>query len=616
MILLLIFGMFTARWIWVAGGEDYGWTYEPAWRILHGQLPYRDFAFSAPPLAPLILAGLMKLFGESVFIFAVNLYLSWLGALVVGVAILNLLNADRHIKVLSVVVAGTLSPPFTQVGHAHSYQAPMFAGLIIYFFLKYQKSRRAGNLFWAGIFAGIAIVAKQNIGLLFGSAATLALFIPSPWGLGIQGKRFPNIARFMAGGALGLFSFLAPFFYNCGALEVVKEMFADAGSGKGGPAVILLRGFPRLTAIRGFTMGRGLPPHAWAELLITVAVFTGICWLINRARGDAKLNSVTAQDGHASREDTGNSTVYYVCFFASAFAASVATLFYIPRIYIPLEVLRLQLADYNLFPIRAAYLIAFSSGIACLIAVFRRRAPRELGMLCLLLLALMYANAASGSSYFGFVAPIAVPMLLYVLAAGGLPNLFRPCLLLATLFLMTAFFFPAYGEAFGPLLPLPRNSPFAGLYGYPRFYRLVTGLWLDVTPRIKGQPTLWLYPGGPLSAFGGLPVPNVVYLHTESYNSRSEKRFWDDWHRDPPAYVILGQFARARNAVLFQEASLQSWLSSDYELVWRRQDLEMTLWKKRALLRSESPHFGGGQLGLGSPACQLAAPGGQPESHP
>ena len=128
-VLLLVFGIFAARWIWDAAGVwDYAWTYDPAWHILHGQIPYRNFAYVEPPLAPYLLAGLMRLFGQSLWVYLATLYLSWLGCLAVGMAILRVLEASREIKVLSIIVAGTLSAPFSTSGREHSYQGPMCAG--------------------------------------------------------------------------------------------------------------------------------------------------------------------------------------------------------------------------------------------------------------------------------------------------------------------------------------------------------------------------------------------------------------------------------------------------------------------------------------------------------
>ena len=128
-VLLLVFGVFAARWVWDAAGIwDYAWTYDPAWHILHAQIPYRNFAYVEPPLAPYLLAGLMRLFGQSLWVYLATLYLSWLGCLAVGMAILRVLEASREIKVLSIIVAGTLSAPFSTSGREHSYQGPMCAG--------------------------------------------------------------------------------------------------------------------------------------------------------------------------------------------------------------------------------------------------------------------------------------------------------------------------------------------------------------------------------------------------------------------------------------------------------------------------------------------------------
>jgi len=259
--LFLVFGIFAVRWVWDAAGIwDYGWTYDPAWRILHGQILYRDFVYVEPPLAPYLLAGLMKVFGQSLWVYLAALYLSWLGCLAVGNSILGTLEASRELKVLSILVAGTLSAPFSTSGREHSYQGPMCAGLVILFFLRHRRSGSAWDVFWAGVFAGLTVFARQNIGLLFGLGAALVLLLPSPLGLGRKGARLPNVFRFLTGSAVSLIPILGYFFYHAGFQEPLREMFLDAAAGKGGPLTIALRGVPRLV------VEPGIPHRALLEL--------------------------------------------------------------------------------------------------------------------------------------------------------------------------------------------------------------------------------------------------------------------------------------------------------------------------------------------------------------
>jgi hypothetical protein len=76
-------------------------------------------------------------------------------------------------------------------------------------------------------------------------------------------------------------------------------------------------------------------------------------------------------------------------------------------------------------------------------------------------------------------------------------------------------------------------------------------------------------------------APGVAVYYPENFNTRLERRFWEAWHHDPPAYVVMGNFVPSSNAVLFRKDSLESWLSSGYDEVWQCQDPRITLWTKR-----------------------------------
>jgi hypothetical protein len=583
-VLLLVFGVFAARWVWDAAGIwDYAWTYDPAWRILHGQIPYRDFVYVEPPLAPYLLAALMKVFGQSLWTYLASLYLSWLGSLAVGIAILGVLGASREIKVLSVIVAGTLSAPFSTSGREHSYQGPMCAGLVILFLLRYRRSANAWDVFWAGVFTGITVVARQNIGVPFGLAVTLLLLLPRPLGLGMQDARLLNVLRFLAGGTAGLLPIMGYFFSNAGFQEVIREMFLDAAAGKGGIYNVVLRGFPRLI------IDPGIPHRRSIELLMAIAVllFVGCVTYaaIGRTNRSSNQNGVADTHRNSSKEANTRTTLYFGCFFVVALAAMVVTLFDLPQVRTLLVALHLRFFmgfNWSEVAIQAVYLAASGATLAALFGIMRKRVPGELALPCILLLVLAYANATSHLSLFGFAAPVVIPILLFVMHAAGLQNLVRRGVATAIVYLIIACLFPTWAHVFCPLYPLPGDSPFSGLYADSDYGRSVTELWRNVTPQIRGQRTLWFQIGGPLPAYEGIPVvPSVAIYYPENFNTRLEERLWKAWHLNPPAYVILSRFIPTTNAVLFRKDSIESWLSSEYTEVWQGQETHVTLWKKR-----------------------------------
>jgi hypothetical protein len=320
---------------------------------------------------------------------------------------------------------------------------------------------------------------------------------------------------------------------------------------------------------------------------MTVVLIASICGLtyfaMRRAGGGSEPRSATQGPGCSNHKVVAPAAGHYACFFAIAFVVSVVTLFDLPSMRHFQEVLCLRefRGSWAVVAVEAAYLITFSSAIACAAGILRQHVAVKLALPCLLLLGVAYTNATSEITYFVYAAPVVVPMLLYVLCEAGVPRVPISSLTFSAVFLVIVSFFPRPASTFSPLYPLPKASPFSGLYADPATHRLITAIWQNVTPQIRGRPTLWLLGGGPVSAYGGLPVPNVVYLHTQSYNTRSERRLWEAWHRNPPSYVVLGDFDRAPGAVLFRQESIESWLSKEFEIAWQDPELGLRLWKKR-----------------------------------
>lgn len=62
-LLLLFASLVLARWILIAGVGECGTSYKPAFRILQGEAPYRDFIATLPPIAPYSLALVMRFLG-------------------------------------------------------------------------------------------------------------------------------------------------------------------------------------------------------------------------------------------------------------------------------------------------------------------------------------------------------------------------------------------------------------------------------------------------------------------------------------------------------------------------------------------------------------------------
>jgi len=578
-VLGLVFVVMSLRWIWVVrSGVDFGWSYEPAWRIAHGQVPYGDFIQTLPILAPYLLGALMKLMGDSLWVFQINLYLSWLGAMAVGLALLDFLETSVSFRVLSIFTASSLSFPFILIGAAHSYQGTLFAGLAAYFFFRYLCRRSSWDIFAVGFFTGLAVFAKQNVGLFTGLTVGVSLL----WSFASPPQTMRDCARrvlaLVGGVAVVCVPLLVFLSYRVGLKEVLLEMFADASAGKGTPLAILARGLPRLVMSPATAHRRFVELAVSAGLLGCACLFFG-AMLARQCHGSEQLRTTDC----TNHEARGWLPIGIATYFALVIAVWAVTLLELPIVRMAMQMLHPRLVLANNWAETAAqmaYIVTASAGLACGWLILRRKADPKLIFPLLFMLGISYGSVTSSLSYFVYAAPISIPLLLHLLKRLYFPCLRRWALASAALFVTIATVFPVAPETvFCKLLPLPHSSPFAGLYADPEYQKRVVELWTNVTPEIKGHRTLWLTGGGPHSAYGGLPVLNVTSFYLDTYNSRSEQRLREAWLNNPPEFVVLEPFDRAANDTFLREDELPRWLAARYHVIWTNDRKTVTLWK-------------------------------------
>src|SRR5205823_3771799 len=126
------------RWIWIAGYGDYGNTYEAAYRVMHGEVPYRDFIFTNPPVTNYTLAFLLTEFGNSLWLYHIHLFIWWIASLIVGLVLLDKFNADRTTKIAAIILAGTMSLPLCTNWMPYSYLAPAVSGIVLIFLYQFH----------------------------------------------------------------------------------------------------------------------------------------------------------------------------------------------------------------------------------------------------------------------------------------------------------------------------------------------------------------------------------------------------------------------------------------------------------------------------------------------
>jgi len=213
-------------------------------RILHGEMPYRDFFLHLPPLHPLAEALLEATAGKSIFAGRV------VGAIVhVLLAVVLALWLSRSFRpwlsifasVAALTVATSDGVEILDLYNPYAALAALASG---YFACLGMSSGSARSRFWSGlsgVSAGLAFWTKQTVGL----GATVAV----PVALALLTLRDPEFRgrgrRLAAGFALGWLVVAVPIviwlFANEAFEPFIRQVFSDAAGSKGSPFLLLRR---------------------------------------------------------------------------------------------------------------------------------------------------------------------------------------------------------------------------------------------------------------------------------------------------------------------------------------------------------------------------------------
>jgi hypothetical protein len=556
-----------ARWAPVAwAGGDYGWTYEAAWRISQGEVPYRDFFGTLPPLTSYSLAMLLHAGSDSLWYYAAHLYAWWAAALAVGWVLARRCGLNRSLAVWSTMAAAWLSLPADGLGHAYGYAATVLAGCAL---LLLEHDSAAPSWRWrgaAGVSVGLCLLAKQNVGFVFVVAVPAYLMFheearSTPSGLARR------LLPFVLGVIAGFAPLLASLSSHAGLQEVLTELFFDASAAKGGLLKTALRGIPRFIPLPS------APRTYWVESCLAALVLAAACWLLLKGRSRHAVSDVPEERFDAA-------LVPFVIYSAALLMVSLVD---VPAIRnLQSALVPNGLPSYSSVLVRVAYLVF--SGV-CLLALVRgwqtrdRRLVRAVGFAGLI----AYAHATSHADYLRYSAPVVLPLVAFAASRLYGEHLTRSVLRFTAFLVATVVaVFPTYAKDFEALHRIEAPSAFRGLYTTPtRLGWLATANneWL---PLIADRRTLWLLGGGPHAAYGGLPVPNVASYYEDSYSSRLEPRLFDTWSTNPPECVVLGRFSRAPGARLLRRDTIVAWLNERYVKVWGGDGEEsISVWRLR-----------------------------------
>jgi hypothetical protein len=215
---------------------DYSIVFDGAWRVLQGQIPYRDFAMSHAPLAYFLLAAAFKWFGVSFGTFI------GFASVLNGIGVLASIRIARRLApgtefLVGIVTAVWYLPimGFPQIEHV----AFCFNFLCLWCLTEFEDSKSLTAYFFrflSGFLLFCACMTKQNAGTFF--APILLLYLSFLAFRNLKDK-FLSIFVFCCGFAFALSLFLAWLWLYCDPL-LFKHHFFDVPAKFGGDRIARL----------------------------------------------------------------------------------------------------------------------------------------------------------------------------------------------------------------------------------------------------------------------------------------------------------------------------------------------------------------------------------------
>jgi len=242
------------------------------WKILHGEIPYRDFYLHLPPLQPLAEAALQAITGRSLLAVRVA------GALGrIALAALTAAWLGRRFRpataafgaFAAVCLASSDDTEILDLYNQHALVGAIASGWLAS--LALDRGRRERWLWLAsGAAAAAAFWTKQTVGVGAAVAVPLALAVILPRAGGERAALVRGGALF-AGGWLAFSAPLAAWLATHGAFGAfVDQVFRGAAASKGPPAQLLVRPWVDPFFLPGVTLPAAL------GLGVAVLLFVGL----------------------------------------------------------------------------------------------------------------------------------------------------------------------------------------------------------------------------------------------------------------------------------------------------------------------------------------------------
>lgn len=250
-----------------------GWTFfYLAEQMLQGRLPYRDIFFVVTPLEIFKLAGIIRLFGDTIAAARIEALIER--------SVLSLLLyfvMTRFTRPVSAVIASFLGMVVLASDNADAlvhYHIDSVFFAVCALACAVAASRPAAY-FFCGFFAGCSLLTKQTTGAGVTAALAVVLML----------LNWRSMVPFLAGWCVPLAAFIAWLACNHAVGSFAKAAFTTSSS-KGSPLAILLRPvlqFPGMFAfgvvitVAALLWIRSQPPNERELPMRTLAIASGLC---------------------------------------------------------------------------------------------------------------------------------------------------------------------------------------------------------------------------------------------------------------------------------------------------------------------------------------------------
>ncbi len=211
--------------------HDYGVLLDRIFRIYLGEFPYRDFNLPTTPLTYLIQAAVFKIFSPTVY--WMKMSLSTMNTILVCGAIYTVrkfLKTPLILILLFVIpIAVTWSPGIILMHPWYDFDANFFAFFTLFSLLFFNHSEKKYWLPIAGVWCGLSILSKQNIGMgSFLSSLLFLIILRNSWK-----ERWIAMVYFLAGTTLVAGAFGAILLWNNALSPAIDWIFVRASRRSG-----------------------------------------------------------------------------------------------------------------------------------------------------------------------------------------------------------------------------------------------------------------------------------------------------------------------------------------------------------------------------------------------